>query len=317
MFGKGSRPLEAPAGVTGPFPDRDLLAEVPSNELLIKNERIMRRTEVWDPQVALGHRRQKYRSAFDGHTSRDFSPDNEQFPRGAVFASAEYDEIRSLFLAPWILYARPLDRLGLRFPLDSCQVLEERPVVDGRRCLAIRNWVTVDRTRGFAEVWVDPEREYVPLRYFGGEGRTVRALVKVSYRMDPVAGWLPQEWFGAFYGTDGRATESEQGWLIRCHINEPIEDQEMSLEFPPGTWVYDHRRSKEYLVREGGGERDITPEEAARRPTYAELLATESGQAGLPHSGARLVWLIACAAGAAVLWAVARTVMQARRLKFR
>jgi hypothetical protein len=160
----------------------------------------------------------------------------------------------------------------------------ERGVAQGRDCLILQK-----RTRPITErCWVDSERDCTVVRY--EYITSYRFQVDISYKNVPDHGWTPAGWKTVEYLPKGTLQESSRSDVTGYTINKPLPENWFNFDFPVGTEVTDHKGKIEYIAREGGGKRLITEEERKRGATYEQMLATDSGEAGLPPGSQRFWW---------------------------
>lgn len=152
-------------------------------------------------------------------------------------------------------------------------------------------------TRGEAKVWVDPAKSYAVERYdeYGRDG-ALQSRITVTNRKDSSGLWVPSSWSAVAY-RQKKLVRSVDVTVRELVINPPTTPDDFRITFPPGTWVVDSTgpQSREYLVREGAGRRDILPEE--RVASYDDLLRTDAGElepGGRPSFTSRnRAWVIA------------------------
>jgi hypothetical protein len=138
-------------------------------------------------------------------------------------------------------------------------------------------------------------------RYELMQGECVLVQATLAYDDTSQLPGTPTSWsIVAYGGNPAFPRERHDGTLTVCKESiAPIVD----FEFPVGTLVNDGDTKSLWVARPGGVRRLVTEEEQLRRPTYAELLATDSGQAGRsrPPLESPLLWtlIVASALGAA------------------
>ncbi len=246
-------------------------------------------------------------SVFDGKDAKVFYDQADPAVQGMAtyrvgfIGIHQYNEdVVDYDLWPILLTYRAIHRDMGRFKQDEWDMTEERGVADGRDCLILRKKGApiVERC------WVDFERDCTVVRY---EFITnYRFQVDVSYKDVPGLGPVPASWQTVEYPPSGVLQQSNKAEVTGYTINKPLPDDWFHFEFPVGTDVVDHKNKTEYIVRKDGGKRLITEVERLRGATYEQLVATESGQAGLPPSSRKFWWiLVALVFATAVLLAVA------------
>ena len=65
--------------------------------------------------------------------------------------------------------------------------------------------------------WLDPARDYIPLRQHRIDDGEDRARLEISYRADPTCGWAPIGWTEARVGSGGPAYATIDGHNHRFH----------------------------------------------------------------------------------------------------
>lgn len=139
---------------------------------------------VWRMQAHVFERRE-YRSAWDGETSLTYLPssrgsDGSVADRAIINTERHSPDAQTnAYLQPVLYAVRPIDPVAGLMPRDSAQKPYELGLVGevehaGRRALHVR----LDPTR---EVWLDPARGYLPVRY-------------VVYSPDRKRVWLKIDW---------------------------------------------------------------------------------------------------------------------------
>lgn len=279
-------------------------------------------------------RPQRFTSLFDGVTRKDFfAAQDGQYPRGAIYSMRGDDSPDSLYFrarvkqnnnfdsflfAPLLLAYRALhDQLG-DVRLDNCQLSDTLSMVAGRSCVVMIETVRESSPRLIRKYWLDLLREFVVVRYIGREEGQRRGQLDIQYKQDPNDGWIPVRWTAMLHGgvhiTSGTTYSAMPAFVTAdvtdYSVNPPLSEKSLELTYPPGSWVIDTRndtdrtsvdwsaiaRTQWYLVNTDGTLRYITKEEWRNGPTYAELLATESGTAAgfrwSYFSRTRTLWIV-------------------------
>jgi hypothetical protein len=140
---------------------------------------------------------------------------------------------------------RPLDKnLGriqtseLRDP-STYHVVAGRGKIGDVACVMIET----EHNPGMQEsYWLDPNRDYLPLRkHVSFDGRD-SARIDWTYRLDQTHGWIPSGWTDLWVGEDGAST-CELCTVTSYSINGPLPPSEFELEPPKGAEVQDLRDS--------------------------------------------------------------------------
>jgi hypothetical protein len=187
-----------------------------------------------------------YVSSFDGESSRNLLRDEDRPDApgdGLIFGREKNRDgtCRSLF--PLAVHLRPLDpafRFANRFDwrvVDSRAMLQDTPAVH------LRN--------GPHDVWVDPARDYsVLLWQTAGRDGGVSMSLDLTYRRDPVIGWVPERWAIVQLDRDGsgRIAHSIKGTVTTHEIGLELKQNDFRLEFPAGSRVQDRPTGRRFRV---------------------------------------------------------------------
>ena len=148
---------------------------------------------------------------------------------------------------------RPFDAKIEQFDQSKFEMTEEEGVVDGRRCLVL--WHK-GKNSGVS-VWVDPSRDFIPLRYYESRWGMPTTEVQVSYLKDGQHGWVPKSWKISCLEDTGRVSQSWSGTVDSWSLNERIPDSAFKVAPVVGSWVRDYRNDETYILLEGGKRRPI------------------------------------------------------------
>lgn len=220
---------------------------------------------------------------FDGRITKDcFVPTiSDAFPfQGAISAKPPTDVFSLLQLNVLFWNFRPF-----RQNPDFLTVLGlhvDRPRLNGRSCVVIAR-----EYRGGREAfWLDSEHDFVILRHTRSYGEITLAQTDIEYEDDPAFGPIPASWKCILNLPTGQFNMSFEAITATRILNEDIPDSEFDLVFPVNTLVIDNTHvengnAQKYIVREDNRRRVVLPEEYRRTKTASELIATETGMAGL------------------------------------
>lgn len=160
---------------------------------------------------------------------------------------------------------------ALKGGLDPAKLVmtDARGVVEGRPCVVL----AYPEEHVERRLWVDVERDFLPLRLYTLSGGKTQISLEIAYREDARAGWAPSSWkLTALYPT-GQTDWSETVTVSNFSINEPIADDLFQIpQFPEKTYVRDHVNDQTYVIRPGGEKRFHTKGEP-RQASY--LLTTD------------------------------------------
>jgi hypothetical protein len=247
----------------------------------------------------------------DGKTYKTFfgrSPDDEEdFPLGSVGADNGNPMAVVADILPIMLVFRSSSKELREFVNLSTFSVSGQATVKGRKCVEIRSQFEHESQ---VRLWLDVERRFVPLLIRRVQLREKGDLevceeTYVSYTVGDFGMWVPSSWGFIQYAyrpqdsaasrvADRLISFKVEANVEECEINPELADEDFQLEFPVGTYVNDAISGESYIVREGGEKRTITRAEMRPDISYAQLAATESGQA-VPalesSSGRALLWI--------------------------
>jgi hypothetical protein len=165
--------------------------------------------------------------------------------------------VRERNLGPLALFFRILDPQYSQFAADRVEVDPNSIDIDGHRCRVLRQSLGPTLT---AELCVDVERDYIPLRdtfYVDGHVTGKWSVTKVA---SPSAGLLaPSQWTMSRFKRDGRVISKLRAIVTRCDVPTDVPRSEFQLAFLPGTWVFDNLARRQYVVQKTGFKREVPP----------------------------------------------------------
>jgi len=225
--------------------------------------------------------------AFDGSRRWSLAIEGaDTFPRGAVGGSSNEDGsviLKNVWFLPLRLMYCPLHKgFGVLDP-DQLVLASDSDVVDGRDCLVVSQ---SDSKGRILKVWVDPNREYVPIQYTKVDRGIPRRHIMIDYVKDPEAIWVPSSWKVDELNLKGKIMESLAAQVVERQINARFTVQDFQVEFPVGTYVRDYEADTTYILREGGERRPVLPGEFTGE-NYEELLHSDP-----PSSGRSRLWIV-------------------------
>jgi hypothetical protein len=239
---------------------------------------------------------------FDGELSRVFRPTDPgaDRPQGSIRRGTKVVDARNLLLTPIFCCLRANEPYLAAFNPDELSVTGRSLEIAGRRCLE----VVSERPggRGILHVWVDPAMKFVPVRLTKEEGDHVLFEITIQNERHDLVGGLPTSWMSSLYMRKNVLTETLMVRVLQAEINPKLADSIFTIEFPPGTFLYDERTNSYGLVKEGNTKRKLTNEEL-RKP-YSELLQLPGPTTPIDDTSGRPWWLwVAIAAMTfGVLW---------------
>jgi hypothetical protein len=168
--------------------------------------------------------------------------------------------------------------------------------IDDKQCVILR-------ASSGVELWLDPEREYQPLRYRNAPNGVTTLVVDLEYVTRDDESQL-QRWKISIFTADGSLKRSYSEAVTACRVNPELRPQEFVIEAQPGAWVRDYNSGERYIVRDDGTKRPVGRGEFTG-DNYEELKRTD------PSSGETSVnWTWYFAAG---LTAILLIYLYARR----
>lgn len=288
FMAKGSDMGKGVGNSPGPFPPKDHTAESKLTILLDADSwRYDRIGTLWcsEGEAFLP---QHYVAVFDGDAYRLFfgleaDPDVVHSVGFIDGKSHGATEVKLPLVAPVINAFRATHPVIGTFRREEWRLTPTDAVIDGRRCLMLEK-IPAPNSTHFSHYWIDPERDYSIVRMTRGKGSQTFTQMEVKYRHDAGVRWVPSGWNistivdGWLTLTDGKTATD-----VKYEINREIPKTAFKFDFPPGAEVYDRRTKPKvsYIVQANGAQRVITAEERNRGASYAELLTTASGTAGI------------------------------------
>jgi hypothetical protein len=233
---------------------------------------------------------ERYEYSFDGSDSKDFFEKTEKepvdHPVGYVNVEKKPDVTNYEFW-PILLHYRAIDPKVGRFSSAQWTIVQTGVRLRERDC-ALLKWT--DANVGEEMCWVDTARQSAILRHIVKTNGYV-IQTDIDYKAVPQQGWVPSSWKIQDLSADLRKIKlSSTATVTTAILNEPLNDEEFRLNFPPGTEVMDRPAKQTYLIEPNGTKRIITQEERLRDATYEDFLKTKSGMARAPQSSVWAVW---------------------------
>lgn len=133
-------------------------------------------------------------------------------------------------------------------------------------------------TNSERHLWIDPEREYVVLRYTIGPPNRPTRQIDLKYKPDGTVGWVPAEWkIVEASMKDGRICFTTTATVTSYSINEPIDEATFAFSLPLGCRVVDETSTPhDYLIRDDGSTRVMESSDFGK--TYQEIVSTPGPQ---------------------------------------
>ena len=175
---------------------------------------------------------------------------------------------KSIWLYPLIMIYRPFNQVTGVFASKTLTLIDKTATVENDPVIVLDH--------GAGEVWVDPAKDYLPVRYT--ERRTGfdrdRWRMELSYKHDDANGWVPHAWVIKMLDSLEKPQISESATVAGFSINKPIADSEFELDLSAGAYVDDQTKNELYFMMPDGTHRPIPPGEFTAK-NYEELLKSE------------------------------------------
>jgi len=228
---------------------------------------LMLEGERWD-HASESRKYSLYHVAFDGSHNRSLL-DGRLMTSGKVEKASEPTTsiTRSTRLVAVYLWFSPLDILsGLGFQLEKMTVSDPHATVDGRDCVELLIPRGNKASRGV--LYVDPSRQYVPVRLSWFYKGLVVSEQSIRYSPDPQVGSVMSAWMNTQKTETGHLQRIISNEVTRSRINEPLTIGDFTVDFPPGACLVEHDgNEKEYfLVLDNGERRTITQQDFENMP---------------------------------------------------
>jgi outer membrane lipoprotein-sorting protein len=169
-----------------------------------------------------------------------------------LIRDAPSNPTNTMALLPINLAFWPLDpNLGL-VALDKLEPSPRHSFIDNRSHLIL---VADD-----VEVWVDPSRQYLPVRYRGFVEGALGFTVDIVY-VESDSWWLPHSWKLNYFDQKGTIENSEVCTVESVVVNPSFDAATFSLAPGRGVYVSDMQLGKDYMALGGDRKRIIRPGE--------------------------------------------------------
>jgi hypothetical protein len=237
------------------------------------------------------------RTIRDNEQHTFFSYGSARYPTCFIVRSKADKDSR---LLPIAAIYRPFHAMVGFFDGNQLQLAGRTVVQDGRTCVVLKHQEH--------EIWVDPARDFVPVRIMEVHEGAIRVDVVVTYRLADKE-WAPDAWNTVFTSRRGKVIDdSFAAKLTDFRLNEAIGDETFEIEYPLGTWMNNRITDESYILREGGNKRPVVPGEFTGR-NYEQLRDSDP-----PGSGSRSgAWMALLAALVLALTAALVIIVRRRR----
>ncbi|MDQ3332200.1 MAG: hypothetical protein M3552_16365 [Planctomycetota bacterium] len=157
---------------------------------------------------------------------------------------------------PLTLVLRPLRPEAFGSDQTRWKVVDET-VIDGRRCIVLEGKPpsVQSSTASFKRVYIDPERDYVPMRWTSHSHEPAPSIqLDFRYEHDAEPKWFPSQWKAVLYGATGNLREQSDNELVALRLGDPAPISTFQIDFRPGTVVIDGRKGAEAFIIGADGE---------------------------------------------------------------
>lgn len=179
---------------------------------------------------------------------------------------------------------------NFEFDLSEASVVTGTHTIEGVECEVLRWEKERSSTLYSTDLWLDPARDYIPLRIQRRTNELPTVGYDCQFEPDPLAGYRLVAWQLTAVNMAGKLSHSENATVSTFRVNEAIPRERFQIEFPEGARV---------LV-ESTGER-VTVAADGSIPGFS------------PPTGDRAVGLISWSVAAVVLVAAAVVLLRVCR----
>ena len=120
------------------------------------------------------------------------------------------------------------------FSPDALVLTDERATIDHQELIVLKS--------GSKKLWVDPAKDFLPVKREDEFGGFVRRVMEISYAQDKTYGWIPSAWTTSLLNQEGKITWRDTATVSEFSINKPIDDSEFNLALPAGTSVTNYAK---------------------------------------------------------------------------
>ena len=188
------------------------------------------------------------KTVFDGVDTRElWLTDNPNRPGGILNITAGSNQQRNVWEAGdgyLRLVFRPFDAnfggmsvAELRDPAKF-RVRKQKGRIGSVACVVIE---TEEHPGMQVSYWLDPARDYIPLRQHRTDNGEDRERLEISYRADPTCGWAPVGWMDSTVRMGGGVYDPITDTVTELTVNQPIPASDFQIETAPNVKVQDWR----------------------------------------------------------------------------
>ena len=167
-------------------------------------------------------------TASHGFDARSIGGVSEK-PRVARFG------LYQVFFPPMLSY-RAAETGALSFALSSAVIDKEVRKIGDVDCLVL---ILKEKDQALitTEVWVDPDREFVPLRILTRRNQVLTRQFDATFNSHPTIGYALAAWRFQSMKSNGELSASEDVTVQTFDAETPILDAQFRIQFPPGATV--------------------------------------------------------------------------------
>lgn len=170
--------------------------------------------------------------AYDGTRHRSLTNNAS----GVVRELDAFDGWNNIHMRGLFLNVRPLRPEMFGPDPDAWSIDDRSAVIDGRTCVVIVRPLKVFEHRYVHRAYLDPAREYVPLRFESVLNGKLHAQVDMTYARTEPPAWVASSWRSVLYAGD-RIHAQSQNDLEKVVLGPEIPDSAFTIDYPPGTRV--------------------------------------------------------------------------------
>lgn len=140
-----------------------------------------------------------------------------------------------VFFPPMLSY-RASESGALSFALSSAVIDKEVRKIGDIDCLVL---ILKEKDQALitTEVWVDPDREFVPLRILTRRNQVLTRQFDVTFNAHPTVGYALAAWQFKSMKSNGKPSAIEDVTVQVFDADTPIPDAQFRIQFPPGATV--------------------------------------------------------------------------------
>lgn len=251
----------------------------------------------WQPHAG-SFRDLDFQKAFDGHETRDLWQSEEygEHPSGYIAGGTRIDAAGNYHIQGATLCFRPLisDFSGIG-SLGEWSPTNRAGSIEGVDCLILER----ARGPGVERLWLAEDGDYRVLRHEMVARDLVFSQLTIEYEEREDVGNVISSFKHLLLNPrSGKPRHSFTSEVRRLAINEPVEDEQFRIEFPPGTIV--NEGGERSIVTKAAELRPVAPGEIEAGATWEDLMRSDPPRE-LQSGSSWTAWLIGVLAGVAAL----------------